>query len=105
MDFKINPIRLLAKSNKWQTLYYHSKENCGVYLFDNQTNLSELQIAFLQWLEVYRTLYQDLAMGEFGIDEDIINDEIMADAYLIYKQRKNKKKKSKKASKEGMVFG
>ncbi|MBN1467726.1 MAG: hypothetical protein JW924_03290 [Fusobacteriaceae bacterium] len=105
MDFKPNPIRLLAKTNKWQTLYYHSRENNGISLFDNLADLSHLQIAFIQWLEVYRTLYQDLAMGEFGIDEDIINDEIMVDAYLIYKERKDKKKKSKKDSREGIVFG
>ena len=45
-------IRKLAKSVYWQSAYKASKEN-GIKLFDNDTNLSGLQIIFLYWLSLY----------------------------------------------------
>jgi len=106
MAFKPNPIRTLAKSNKWQTIYYHSRNSSGVKVFENNSDLSEIQIIFLQWLEIYRNLYQDLAIGEEFMSKEVLENEILTDAYLLHKQKKNKKRKSKtKKTRKGLVFG
>jgi len=89
---KNNPLRTLARSNEYQTLYIRAKD-LGFRLFDNIKNLSKLQITFLNLLETYASLYQDVAMGEKYIDEDVIKDDIRCDAYLIFKRKIRKDKK------------
>ena len=92
-----NPLRTLARSHEYQTLYIRAKD-LGFRLFDNVKNLSKLQITFLNLLETYASLYQDVAMGEKYIDENVIKDDIRCDAYLTFKRksRKDKKLHSKK---------
>lgn len=103
-----NPLRTLARSTEYQTLYSRAKD-LKFELFDNNKNLSKLQITFLNLLETYASLYQDIAMGEDYIDEDVIDSDIRTDAYLVYKRKKrnNKKLKNKKqnnTSIPGIVF-
>ena len=77
-------LRRLARSDFWQNFYSHAKE-LGFDLFQNTTALSKIQVIFLSWLSVYNSLYQDLALDEDYIDEDVIKDDIRADAYLLWK--------------------
>ena len=89
----MNALQTLARSNTAQTVYRHSKELTGLRLFNNDTDLSHLQILYLYYLSLYESLYNDLSMGEEFISEDVIKDDIRVDAYLLYKRvnRKNKK--------------
>jgi len=101
-----NPLRTLARSNEYQTLYSRAKD-LGFELFDNNKDLSKLQITFLNLLETYSSLYQDVSMGEEFIDDDVIKDDIRCDAYLVYRRntRKNKKvKKQNNTSTPSIVF-
>lgn len=91
---KNNIIRDLARSHKWQTLYSRAKD-LGLKLFSNKEDLTRLQIIFLDYLELYSSLYQDVAMEEEGISMEKIKDDIMVDAYLVFKKRQRSKKKSK----------
>ena len=99
-----NPLRKLARSNYWQSLYSKSKELAGsLKLFNNDKDLSNLQIIFLSWVSIYSTLYQDIANKEKYISEKIINNDIRCDAYLTY--RRTKDDKDKKEPKDGsLVF-
>lgn len=88
-------LRKLAKSDEYQLLYSKSKNLYGVALFENKTDFTYLQLIFLRWLEAYYYLYTELDMNERYISEDVINDDIRADAYLVYKKWKEKKEKKK----------
>ncbi len=82
-----NIIRKLARSYTYQFLYNKFKETGTIKLFYNDINFSQLQISFLQWLEVYNILYHDLNKNEKFISQEVINDEIRTDAYLLYKSK------------------
>lgn len=77
-----NPIRQLARSTKWQILYARSKENAGIKLFSNESDFTTLQVIFLQWLEIYRSLEIELATDPSKISREIIDDDLRTDAYL-----------------------
>lgn len=83
---------MLARSGYWQTVFNNAKEIGSLKLFENTNNLSVVQIAFLRWLNIYSTLSTDLAMEEDYITEDVIKNDILCDAYLNYKSKKNKNK-------------
>lgn len=78
-------VRSLAKSNYWQTLYSHFKEN-GMKLFKNDGDYSNGQIWFLNYLNMYFNLYTDIAMDE--VDEAVLNDFVYEEAYLHWKRKK-----------------
>jgi len=83
-----NKLRQLASSCYWQSLYRASKEN-GMQLFDNNTNLSGLQVVFLYWLELYSFLYDLIAKKEYPfLDDEYIKSTIRVDAFLYYRKRK-----------------
>jgi len=92
-----NPIRTLARSYKWQVIYKHSKE-LGFKLFDNDKDLSNIQINFLQWLEIYSSLYEDLANKEKFITEEWLDNDFLVDIYLYW--RRNYKYKKENEDKE-----
>ena len=98
--WQADPLRKLACSPKWVTLYARAKD-CNIDLFKNKANLTPLQVRFLQWLDIYYNLYIDLACDKEYLDEDTIQDEILCDAYLIYdrKQREEENKTNKGKSK------
>jgi len=100
---KNNPLRTLARSTEYQTLYSRAKD-LGLELFDNKKNLSKIQITFLNLLETYSSLYQDIAMGEKYINEEVVEDDTRCDAYLVYKRktRKDKKLSNKKENNTGI---
>ena len=83
----------LARSNTAQLIYRHAKELSGIRLFNNDTDLSHIQVLYLYYLSLYESLYTDLAMQEPYLTEEVINDNLRVEAYLLYKKvnRKNKK--------------
>lgn len=89
-----NPIRNLARTNNWQTLYSNSKDLNGIKLFDNERDFSIIQLRFLRWLGTYNSMFVDLAIKDEGISEYVIGDEIREDAYLQFRDKKRDKKKS-----------
>ena len=96
--FKEDPLRTLSRTYRWQIVYRQAKEIGGIQLFRNQTDFSEMQIRFLQYLEEINSLYMDLAMGEELISEETIKDQIRADAYLTYRRETRNKTNKKEDS-------
>ncbi len=94
MNFKL--LQKLARSNRWQILYNRAKELGTLRLFKNDTDLTKIQIWMLHFLEMYTSLYTDLAMNEDYIDESVIEDDIRTEAYLLYRKQKNKKENKSK---------
>lgn len=88
---KENPLRKLARSKSWQTLYHRAKEIASIRLFHNQENFSKLQITFLSLLEEYASAYFDLLIGEDLISEEVIKDWIRLQSYFLYKSKHRKK--------------
>jgi hypothetical protein len=84
-------LKTLAKSTHAQILYHRAKD-INIRLFNNDSDLSNVQIFYLYFLELYSMLYTDLQMQEEFISEDVINDELRCEAYLLYK-KVNKKQK------------
>lgn len=85
-----NVLRKIARSAYWQTLYARSKDLSNIKLFDNDNELSKLQVSFLNWLETYSSLFIDLYLGEEYINEQVIENDLLCDAYLSYKNKKQK---------------
>lgn len=83
-----NLVRVMAKSNKYQTLYHNSKEGV-THLFLNYCEYTQYQIIFLQYLSFYSSLNTDVYMDE--VDEIVLEDDIYADAYQYYKNEAKKK--------------
>jgi len=93
MNFKL--LKRLARSNRWQILFQRAKELGTLKLFDNAGDLSNVQIWMLYFLQQYEILYTDLAAKEENISEDVINDPIRTEAYLLWKKTiRDKEKKS-----------
>ena len=90
----IKNLRILAKSNRYQTIY--SQCDKGLRLFKNDTDLSELQIKFLNYLSFYSSLFMDLVMGD--IDDRVFNDFIYEDAYNYWKYHSKEKNKKGETS-------
>lgn len=84
-------VRKLAKSDKYQTIYSIEKP-LGIRLFENTTNLSHVQVAFLNYLSLYSILHTDIYMDE--VSDIVLKDEIYEDAYFFYKHKKRKTEKN-----------
>lgn len=107
MPYKNDILRKLARSDKWQRLYIRAKELNGIHLFSNNSDLSDSQMAFLQWIEIYSVLREDIVMKRPGINEEILEDDIRTDAYLLVrpslleKEDKDSKKKNRTVDSSG----
>jgi hypothetical protein len=77
-------LRKIAKSNKYQTLYTHYKE-AGCPMFRNNSDFTAYQIYFINLLNMYYNLYNDIATDY--VDEIVLNNSIFEDAYLYYKSK------------------
>lgn len=104
MTYFNNPLRNLAKSDDWQTVYCRAKELSCLQLFNNMTDLGYLQISFLQWLELYSSLEMDLALKEKNISKDVIDDDIRTDAYLLWKRLKKDEDKGKEKKRNKKII-
>ena len=83
--------RKLAKTAKFQSIYNNAKE-IGLKLFKNDSNYSDLQLLFLNFLNFYASLSLDIALGE--IDEKVLTEEIYEDAYMHYRRKTRGEKNS-----------
>lgn len=99
-----SPLRKLARSRYWQALYSQSKELGNIQLFNNNKDLTSLQIILLSWVSIYSTLYQDIANKEKYINIKVINNDIRCDAYLTYCRTKDDKKKKNQPRDGSLVF-
>jgi len=86
-------IRKLARSYDCQFMYTRAKE-LNLKIFNNDSNLTKAQIIFLQWLHIYNSLYECIIRKENYITEEVIEDDLRCDSYLLWR-RKNKDVKSK----------
>lgn len=94
----LHKLAKLAKSDKYQILYNQCKEISGLQLFNNKTDLSYLQVTFLYMLSIYSMLYNDLYSGEEYISEEVINDLIRTEAYLLLRKELKEKRNLKKSN-------
>ena len=90
-------LKKIARSDKYQFLYTRSKDYSFIRLFDNQSDFSRIQMRFLQWLEIYSSLYNDLYMKKPHLTEEVIKDDIRMEAYLFYKKKYGNTKTEKKS--------
>ena len=97
----MNALQTLARSNTAQTVYRHTKEIGSLRLFNNDTDLSHIQILYLYYLSVYENLYNELNSQEEYLTQEVIEDDLRCEAYLLFKRvnRKNKKLNNKKSIK------
>ena len=91
-------LRTLARSVHWQNLYARAKE-LNLQLFENTSDFSKLQLRFLQWLEIYHSIYVDVGSGEKLMNYKRMDDDMLVDAYLVYKDKEKKSKDKKKGNK------
>lgn len=85
-------LRKLAKSSKYQLLYTQAKET-HIKVFENDTNLTDVQLRFISFLMFYSSLFSDYSMGE--VDYIVFDNIIYEDAYNYYRIKcRDKKMKS-----------
>ncbi len=77
-------IRELAKNNYWQTIYSQAKET-SLQIFKNRTEFTFIQIAFLNYLGFYSSLFLDVTMGE--VEEIVLDNDIYEDSYMYFKRK------------------
>lgn len=105
MNYLMKTIRRLARSNEFQTLYSSVKNISTIKLFENNNDLSDVQLLFLHWLEIYNKLYQLLGQKEEFLSEMIINDDVYCDSFIFYRNyaSKHKQKDSGKKSNKKLL--
>ena len=81
----IEDLRKLAKSSKYQILYSNA-DKFNINLFNNNSNYSAVQIIFLNYLQFYKSLYEDVAMQD--VNKKVLKSFIREDAYMYYKDNK-----------------
>jgi len=82
-------LRVLARDTYWQNIYNSSQKCSNISLFENNDNLSGIQVRFLYWLGTYKMLYEELSTFEDNLlTEDVINNNFRCDCYLIYRNKK-----------------
>lgn len=86
-----HPIITLAKSDRYQFLYKEYLKR-RLKLFKNNMNLTYIQEEFLKWLEIIKIIKEDIDSKETYAYEEILDDFIRLQAYLVYKSRKIKDK-------------
>lgn len=92
-------IRKLARSRDYQVMYARAKD-LGIQMFENQKDLTPIQIEFLQWLEIYSSIYSDLYSCKEGLTPRVIENDFLCDGYLIYdKQQREAQAKPKENTK------
>jgi len=89
-------LRRLASTSYYQLLYDGAK-NLNLNIFKNSRDYTTVQLKFLQYLNLYDTLFCDFNLGE--VDEIVFDNEIYEDSYLLYK-RKSKNEPEKKDDKK-----
>lgn len=57
-------------------------------LFKNNTDFTQVQMLFLKYVSFYYNLSMDIALGE--VTDIVLQDDLYADAYTMYKNKKDK---------------
>lgn len=78
----IKTLRKLARSDKWQLIYSQCKE-CRLKLFKNASDLTTVQLLFINWLSIYASVNMDIAMKKKYIGREYLKDDLRIDAYLL----------------------
>lgn len=74
-------------------------------IFDNKKELSKIQLVFLQWIRIYKNLYEELYLKEEGLTEEMVEDDVFCDAYLYWRKiKRNQKKEEDEEQKPKSVF-
>lgn len=79
-------IRKLAKTSKYQNLFFLAKELKNIQIFANLGDFSQLQDMLFSYLYMYDALNQDIAIKK--VTKKILDSEIFEDAYLLWKKEK-----------------
>lgn len=101
MTFKL--LRKLARDFKWQYLYKKCKDFPQFNIFENGSDLSRIQLDFLQWLELYSIAETDLITKKPFISKEVIEDDMRLDAYFILRRQLDKEEENPKKSKKQKV--
>ena len=75
----------LARSTRYQNLFYANKEMKGIKLFDNQTDFSNLQQLFINNLFTFDSLNRDIVQEK--ISKRVLDDSIFWNSYLLWRQK------------------
>jgi hypothetical protein len=86
-------LRLLAKSSEFQNLFYATKEINGLQLFENVSNLSRLQLIFLNYLYIYDSIQRDIITH--NISKEIYKSSLREDCYLLWRKTRGFKEDKK----------
>lgn len=100
-------LRKLARSVKYQNLYARAKELNNVQIFKNNSDFTYLQDVFMYYIELYYSLNKLIADKEEYISEDVLNDWIRIESYILWRDKKNKSvNKSEKptVSENALIF-
>jgi len=93
-------IRKLARSDYYQFLYSKAKDLHNLKIINNIKDLTGIQIMLLRWLEAYNIMSQDILLNEKYINEEVIEDDIRSEAYLVYRHWKNQEEHKKLDNKD-----
>jgi hypothetical protein len=83
-------VRILANNDYYQTLFSYLRDGMPVKLFTNDSEFTDIQLMFLKYLSFYSTINIDIALGE--VSNKVLEDEIYSDAYMMYKNKNDRKK-------------
>lgn len=89
-------LRKIAKSDYYQSIF--SSLDKGFRIFDNDNDLTHIQVYFLSYLNFYYNLNSKIYAGE--LNKRVLENIIYEDAYSFCESIKNKEKKRYKAPKE-----
>lgn len=95
-------LRKLAKSDKYQNLFSVCKEIPTIHLFENSSELTQLQSVFLSYLYFYREILTDIYTNK--INSNVLQDFIYEDAYSKWKKEHSNKKTENKKKDIKLVF-
>jgi len=92
-------LRELAKNDYYQSLYSSAKE-LGLQIFNNNTELTRIQLWFISFMGMYSMINMDIALGE--VSDKVLENTTYEDAYLWWKKKSTgpeiKKKKNELTS-------
>jgi hypothetical protein len=87
----LSEVRDLAKSNYYQTLFANAKE-INIQIFNNNKDFSDLQIIFLNYLNFYKVLFDEIAQSE--VPSLVLKKHLYEDAYMLFRRENYKRKKN-----------
>ena len=89
----------LSKSVKMQNLFQAAKDLHHIRLFENETDLSNIQSLFLSYLYTINDVNKDIIIDK--ISPKVLDNELFLDSYLLYK-KENRKKEDQKDKKRDL---